>query len=187
MTFSTRTWPANGGTAGSVITSYGPRATNSSFGAIIDDEVVKYLSLEFGAPTTTTSTADGFGKTGLQAAAWAKNGLDLVIPAGSSFKSARIVVETAFDALTALTIGTYKASDGTTAIDADGLVTAAGSALETINAVGDVVVGTGAQLTTGADGSGALLFDAVIRCLYTGTVPTVGKARLLVEYVTKTA
>jgi len=53
--------------------------------------------------------------------AWAKGGLDVVIPAGAVFLHADVIVETAFDALTALTIGTYLASDGTTAIDADGL------------------------------------------------------------------
>lgn len=186
MTFSTRTWPANGGTAGSVTVNYGPRTPNSAFGGNVGINVVRQAVIEFSAPTTTTSTADDFGKTGLQAAAWAKNGLDLVFPVGTIFKSANVVVETAFNTLTALTIGTYKASDGTTAIDADGLVTAAGSALAAIDAVGDRLVGNGAQLSTGADGGGAVQFASVIRCLYTGTVPTTGKARLIVEYVTPT-
>ena len=165
------------------LTSFGPRVTNSSFGGQIGDCVVKFASLEFGAPTTTTSTDADFGLTGLQASAWATKGIDLIIPAGAIFLKADVVVEEAFDALTALTIGTYKASDGTTPIDVDGLVAAAGSALATIDAVGDRLVGAGGQLATGTAGLGALLFDAVIRVLYTGTVPTVGKARLIVSYV----
>jgi len=159
-----------------VLQHYGVRTTNQSYGGVQETGVVKTVSLEFTAPAQ-----------GMAAAAWAKNGLDVVIPAGCSFVSARVVVETAFDALTALTIGTYNASDGTTAIDADGLVTAAGSALATIDAVGDVLVGAGAQLATGTAGLGALLVDAVIRVLYTGSAPTVGKARLVVEYMSKTA
>lgn len=155
-----------------VLSSYGVRTTTNQYGAVIDDDVVKTISLEFTAPST-----------GMAAAAWAKTGLDVVIPAGAVLMKADVVVETAFDALTALTIGTYLASDGTTAIDADGIVTALGSALATIDAVGDRLVGTGAQLTTATTPSSALSADAVIRVLYTGTAPTVGKARLLVSYL----
>lgn len=165
------------------LTSFGPRSTNSSFGGQIGDCVVKYVSLEFGAPLTTTSTSADFGLTGLQVAAWATKGIDHIIPARAIFLKADVVVETAFDALTALTIGTYKASDGTTAIDADGLVTAANAPLASIDAVGDRILGSGGQLITGTAGLGATLFDSVIRVLYTGPVPTVGKARLLVSYV----
>lgn len=170
-----------------VLNHYGVRTTNSSFGGQQGDDVLRFASLEFSAPVTTTSTDVNFGRTGLQVAAWAVTDLDLVIPTGAIFLRADVVVETAFDALTALTIGTYAASDGTTAIDADGLVTAAGSALTTIDAVGDRLVGAGAQLSTGTAGLGALTSDAVIRCLYTGTVPTVGKARLIVQYYKPTA
>ena len=173
-----------------VLNNYGPRDTNSSFGGQIGDCVVKWASLEFGAPTTTTSTAAGFGRTGLQVAAWGVQGIDLVIPARSVFLSADIVVETAFDALTGLTVGVYKAADGTTVTTggaADSLVTAAACTLEMINAVGDRVKGAGALLATGTAGAGAIAEDGVIRVLYTGTVPTVGKARLIVSYVVKAA
>ena len=174
-------------TAGlAVLNHYGPRTTNSSFGAVQQTGAFHVATLGFGAPTTTTSTDAAFGRTGLQVAAWAVSDLDLVIPTGAIFLRADVVVETAFDALTALTIGTYQADDGTTAIDADGLVAAAGSALETINAIGDRLVGAGGQLVTGTAGLGALTQNAVIRCLYTGNVPTVGKARLIVQYMTPT-
>ena len=166
-----------------VLQSYGVRTTNSAYGAVQGDDVVKVVSVEFQAPTSGA----GGATNGLAAAAWAKGGLDVVIPAGAVFLHADVIVETAFDALTALTIGTYLASDGTTAIDADGLVTAAGSALATIDAVGDRLVGAGAQLVTGTAGLGATTAASVIRTLYTGTVPTVGKARLIVQYVMKAA
>src|SRR4030042_6063329 len=136
-----------------VLQSYGVRVTNSAYGAQQGDDVVKVLSLEFQAPTTAQGA--GGATNGMAAAAWAKNGLDVVIPAGAVFLSADVVVETAFDALTALTIGTYNAADGTTAQDADGLVTAAGSALATIDAIGDRLVGGGALLVTGTAGLGA--------------------------------
>ena len=166
-----------------VFNSYGVRATNSAYGANQGDDVVKFLSIEFTAP----SSGAGGATNGMAAAAWAKNGLDVVIPAGAVFLSADVIVETAFDALTALTIGTYNAADGTTAQDADGLVAAAGSALTAIDAIGDRLVGAGALLATGTAGLGAAAAAAVIRVLYTGTVPTVGKARLLVSYAVKAA
>jgi len=167
----------------SVLNSYGVRTTNSAYGAEQSDEVVKYVSVEFQAP----SSGAGGATNGMAAAAWAKGGLDVVIPVGAIFLRADVIVETAFDALTALTIGTYRSSDGTTAIAAEGLVAAAGSALTTIDAVGDRLVGAGTQLVTGTAGLGATLYSSVIRVLYTGTVPTVGKARLIVQYVLKAA
>lgn len=155
---------------------YGVRTTDSKFGGTVAPEVIRYASVEFTAPAA-----------GIAAAAWAVNGLDYVIPKGAIFLSADLVVETAFDALTALTIGTYRAADGTTAIAVEGLVAAAGSALTTIDAVGDRLKGAGTQLATGTAGPGATLFASVIRVLYTGAAPTVGKARLIVAYVTPTA
>lgn len=159
-----------------VLNHYGVRTTDSKFGGVQGNEVLKSVSIEFTAPSN-----------GIAAAAWAKTALDVVIPAGAVFLSADVIVETAFDALTGLTIGTYAATDGTTAIDADGLVTAAACTLEMINAVGDRVLGAGAQLATGTAGLGALTSAAVIRVLYTGSAPTVGKARLLVQYAMPTA
>ena len=174
-------------TAGlAVLNHYGPRTTNSSFGAVQQTGAFHVATLEFGAPTTTTSTDAAFGRTGLQAAAWAVSDLDLVIPAGAIFMRADVVVETAFNALTALTIGTYAATDGTTAIAVEGLVGAAEAGLAAIDAIGDRLLGYGTQLDTGTDGVGALPANAVIRCLYTGAVPTVGKARLIVQYMTPT-
>jgi len=155
---------------------YGPRSTTGKFGAEVGQSLLKIAVLDIDVPKAE----------GIAASAWAVTGLDHVVEAGSIFLSADLVVETAFNTLTALTIGTYAASDGTTGIDPDGLVTAANSALEAINAVGDRVVGSGAQLVTGTAGLGALASDAVIRVLYTGSAPTTGKARLIVQYLAPT-
>lgn len=166
-----------------VLNSYGVRTTNSAPGGVLGDDVVKLLSIEFTAPTSGAGTFEN----GISNAAWAKNGLDVVIPAGAVFLSADVVVETAFNTLTALTIGTYLASNGTTAVVVDGLVTAAGSALTAIDAVGDRLVGAGGHLITGTGAPGANTAAMVIRVLYTGTAPTLGKARLMVRYLLKAA
>ena len=166
-----------------VLNSYGIRTTNSAYGAEQSDEVVHMASVEFQAP----ASGAGGATNGMAAAAWAKGGLDLVIPAGSIFLRADVIIETAFNTLTALTIGTYLASDGTTAVAADSLVTAAGSALSAIDAIGDRLVGGGGHIVTGTAGLGATSAATVIRVLYTGTVPTTGKGRLLVQYALKAA
>ena len=162
-----------------VLNSYGVRNTNSAYGAEISDEIIRSVSVEFQAPTSGAGDATN----GMAAAAWAKGGLDVIIPVGAIFLRSNVIVETAFNTLTALTIGTYRSSDGTTAIAVEGLVAAAGSGLATINAAGSRIVGAGTQLVSGTAGLGATLFSSVIRVLYTGTVPTTGKARLIVEYV----
>lgn len=159
-----------------VLNYFGPRKVNGEYGAKGPVQMAKYAIIDIAVPDTE----------GIGSAAWAVEGLDVVIPSGSIFVSADFVVETAFNTLTALTVGTYKATDGTTALDADGLITAAGSALTTIDAVGDRLVGNGAQLATGTAGLGALAEDAVIRVLYTGAAPTTGKARLIVQYLSPT-
>lgn len=165
-----------------VLNSYGVRTSNSAFGGL-SDEVVKYLSVEFTAPASGAGTFEN----GISSAAWAKNGLDVVIPAGVVFLGADVVVETAFNTLTALTIGTYLASNGTTAVVLDGFVTALGSPLTAIDAVGDRLVGTGTQLTTATGAAAATTAATVVRVLYTGAAPTLGKARLVVRYLLKAA
>jgi len=162
-----------------VLNQYGPRNTSNPFGGRIEN-LERTLVIDIDVPSGA-GNAGGFSS-----AAWAVEGLDYVIESGSVFVSADLVVETAFNTLTALTVGTYQASDGTTAISAAGLITAAGSALTTIDAVGDRLVGNGAQLVTGTAGLGALTADAVVRVLYTGAAPTTGKARLIVKYLAPT-
>jgi len=166
-----------------VLNSYGVRTTNSAFGANLGNDAVKYVSIEVTSPASGAGTFEN----GISNAAWARNGLDVVIPAGAIFLSADLVVETAFNTLTALTIGTYLASNGTTAVLVEGLVTAAGSPLTAIDAVGDRLVGTGAHLATATGAGAANTAAVVIRVLYTGTAPTLGKARVMVRYLNKAA
>lgn len=159
-----------------VLNHYGTRDINGAYGAEVGQSLLKIAVIDIDVPKSQ----------GIAAAAWAVQGIDHVFEAGSIFLRADLVVETAFNTLTALTVGTYAASDGTTAIDADGLIAAAGSALATIDAAGDRLVGAGAQLATGTAGLGALAADAVVRVLYTGSAPTTGKARLIVQYLAPT-
>lgn len=166
-----------------VLNHYGPRVTNTSFGAVQRTGAIHVATLEFSAPLTTVTTHQDFGRTGLQASAWAVSNLDLVIPAGTMFLRGDIVVETPFNALTGLTIGTYLATNGTTAISANGL---GAPVLGDLDAVGDRAVLSGAHYITGAGGIGSLTANAVIRCLYTGALPTTGKARLVLQYMTPT-
>lgn len=158
-----------------VLTNYGPITTKGKYGGEIGDEVVKHVSYEIDFNDLQSTSA------------WAVDGLDYIIPAGASLLSCRTVVETAVVGPTAITIGTYKASDGTTAIDADGLQTAAAGVVTALDAIGDVLVGTGAQLTTGTAGAGALEFAAVIRILPTVAVATAGKFRVYISYLAKAA
>jgi hypothetical protein len=153
-----------------IFNSYGPRTTEGKYGAMGDDEILKTLVFDFDH-TDFQSTSAG-----------AVSGLDVVIPAYSTFKSCRFIVKEAVVGPTAFTAGTYKASDGTTAIDADGLMTAAVGVVTAMDAVGDMVVGTGAQLTTGTGSGWVLSEDAVIRVLPTVAVATAGKIRVIVEY-----
>lgn len=155
-----------------VLNNYGARGTRGDFGGRADGELLRVITYDIDVPNAF----------GIAAAAWAVEGLDLIIPTGSVFRSVDFVVETAFNTLTALTVGLYAATNGTTAVSVDGLITAAGSALTTIDAVGDRLVGAGALLATGTAGLGATTSNTVVRTLYTGAAPTTGKARLIVQY-----
>lgn len=157
-----------------VLSSYGARDVNQKYGAEIADEVIKHVMFEVDASK---------GDVPISSAPAAVTKLDYVIPKGSSIVDCRVVVETAFNTLTLLTVGTYAATDGTTAINAAGLVS---TALATVDAKGDVVVGAGAQVVTGTfatNAGGCLQQDAVIRTVGTGAAPTLGKARVYVTYI----
>ncbi len=163
-----------------VFNSYGPRVTDGKWGAEIGDNVVKHIVYEVDysdlSSTTITTALHGI------------QGFDYIIPSGSSLLSARIVVEQAVVGPTAITVGTYAASDGTTVINTEGLFTAAANVVTALDAIGDVVVGTGAQLTTGTTAAnGALQVPAVIRVLPTVAVATAGKFKLYVSYLAPTA
>lgn len=163
-----------------VFNNYGPRVTDGKWGAEIGDEVVKHVVYEVDyadlSSTTITTALHGI------------QGFDYIFPIGTSFLSARIVVETAVVGPTAITVGTYAAADGTTVINTEGLFTAAANLVSGLDAIGDVMVGTGAQLTTGTTAAnGALQAAAVIRLLPTAAVATAGKFKLYVSYLAPTA
>ena len=155
-----------------VLSNYGTRAPTQARGAEIGDDVIKHVMFEVDASK---------GDVPVVASVKAVDGLDYVIPKGASLVRCRVVVEEAFNTLTLLTVGTYKATDGTTAIATAGLLS---TALATVDAKGDVVEGAGAQLTTGTGAAaGALQEAAVIRILGTVAAPTLGKARVYVTYL----
>lgn len=162
---------------------YGVRTTNGKFGGNTPDAVVKYWSQEFTFPTAAGKAAASIA--GMGSEAWDISPLDFVFPVGTVFLTANIVTEIAFNTLTDIKVGTYKASDGTTGIDPDGLVTVTEGDDANLVVLGRIV-GVGAQLGSGAT-LGATGFTSVIRTIYTGTIPTTGKARLLVSYLTPAA
>lgn len=154
-----------------VLNSYGTRTTEGKFGAVNSEDLVKYLVFDLDY-TDLASTSAG-----------AVTGLDVVIPAYSVFTSCEYIVKTAMVGPTAIIAGTYLASDGTTAIDADGLMTAAVGVVTALDAAGDRVVGTGAQLTTGTGAGWVLSADAVIRILPTVAAATAGQMRVIISYI----
>ena len=153
-----------------VLTHYGVRTVEGKFGGEIADEVIKHVVYDISYEDLNSTSAA------------AVQGLDYIFPIGTTFLSCHYVVDTAIVGPTAITAGTYLASDGTTAHDADGLMTAAVGVVTALDAVGDMVVGTGAQLTTGTGAGWVLSADAVIRILPTVAVATAGKIRVIVEY-----
>ena len=109
------------------------------------------------------------------------SGMQASIPAGSLITEAKIVVTTAFAApgtagAAVMDIGLYKM--GGTAIDADGIDA---GIIESALEAGDAISCDGALVgaTTGAD-------VGYIKATGTsGNVPTAGKAKLVLKYITK--
>jgi hypothetical protein len=95
------------------------------------------------------------------------------MPAGAVIRRADLHVTESFDALTSLIIGTKLKSTGAT-VDDDGLHTTILLAALVADAT---IEGTGAQV----DGA-PLAADSVVSLDVTGTAPTVGEMRLIVEY-----
>jgi hypothetical protein len=154
-----------------VLATYGPRTTEGKFGAEIGDEVVKHVAYD-----VTFEDLDSTSPA-------AVTGLDYVFPIGTTFLSCRFTVDTAVVGPTAITAGTYLASDGTTAHDADGLMTAVVGVVTALDAVGDSVVGTGALLTTGTGAAFAVTAPVVVRILPTVAAATAGKIRVYISYL----
>jgi hypothetical protein len=170
MGFEARSWPANGGTAGDVLASYGVRTTNGKFGAEQNtDDIIKRVLWDFSYNDLPDGASDALG-------------LDHIIPANSTIVSATLFIDTAFTSTsttTDLTVGLNRATDGTTAIDADGLITAANATQTTIGTAGNVVTGTGALVGALSDAT----YDGVLVVAPNVDDLTAGAGRIIVEYI----
>lgn len=157
-----------------IASSYGTRATEGKFGGEGNGSFVKHMMFEVDKDDLASLSAGVY------------SGLDLVFPIGTNFLDARIVVEQAVVGPTAITIGTYTFNTSTKAVTAhaaEGLMTAAVGVVTALDAVGDVVVGTGALLTTGTGAAFAVTAPVVLRVLPTVAVASAGKFRVYVTYL----
>lgn len=99
------------------------------------------------------------------------------LPAGSAVQSATLIVDTAFDVTTSITMGTRDAITGAT-VDANSLVTATEGVAANLTPDGSVVVGVGVLV-----GGPVTAADYVIELVQTGGDAAVGEMRLLIEYI----
>lgn len=154
-----------------VLATYGPRTVEGKFGGELGDDVVKHVVYDISyEDLNSTSPA-------------AVQGLDYVFPIGTVFLRCEYHVDKAIVGPTAITAGTYLASDGTTAHAADGLMTALVGVVTALDAAGDRVVGTGALLTTGTGAGFAVTAPVVVRILPTVAAATAGKMRVYISYI----
>ena len=143
---------------------YGPKFTEKKYpGEIKNDGFLKTLELPINYDDMPALSADGAMVT--------------KIPTNSFIVSARFYVDAVWVGGTSIAFGTTE-SDGT-AIDPDGLITATQGATANIDAIGDWLVGTGAQIGTSI---APTYDDAQISFLVVGTY-TAGSGRLVVEYL----
>lgn len=116
------------------------------------------------------------------------------IPAYAVIESAVLLVEDPFVGGTSLEVGTYLAAAGT-AVDADGIIPAAVGVIANLNAAGEGVYGTGAQVLAAQYNAGGSAPTGIIAATNTvGAAPvvvgvvadgsfTAGRARLIVRYL----
>ncbi len=102
------------------------------------------------------------------------------LPAGSAVNSAILVVDTAFDVTTSISLGTRDAITGAS-VDPDSLVTASEGVAANLTPDGSVVVGVGVLV-----GGPVTDADYVVELVQTGGDATVGECRLLIEYIEPT-
>lgn len=157
-----------------VLTHYGPRTTLGKFGAEQNSkDIIKKALWDFTYSDLPDGASDALS-------------LNYIIPANSTIVSAKLIIDTAFTSTsttTDLVIGLYRATDGTTAIDADGLITAA-QATETTIAIAGAII-------DGASGTPGALIGRVSDTTYDGVLvvaPTAadlltGTGRIVVEYI----
>ena len=152
-----------------VLNSYGPRTTNGKYGAPGVDELIQVAIWDFTYSDLPDGASDALS-------------LDLVIPANSTIVDARLLIDTAFTSTsttTDLEVGLYSVVDGTTAIDADGLLTAVNASQTTIAVAGALITGTGAlvgQVSSTTVG-GVLVVASSAADLLTGA------GRVIVRYI----
>lgn len=152
-----------------LIVGYGARSTINAQDAVVHTvgrikqaEVVIDISnyLEFAAGTLAPTT-------------------HLEIPAGAALRSCTVVTEDAWNTLTSIAIGLKDRVDGSLVGADDTLVTDTEGVLANLGA-GDVIVGAGTQLQAGDTVTSEA---ATIAFTVTGTAPTTGRSRVLVEYL----
>lgn len=154
-----------------VLNHYGPRVTEGKFGGQTMHGAMKYVVFDI--------TYEDLNSTSPAAV----QGLDYVFPVGTTFLSCQYIVDEPIVGPTAITAGTYLASDGTTAHDADGLMTAAVGLVSALDAAGDRIIGTGALLATGTGAAFNVSAPVVVRILPTVAVATAGKMRVFITYL----
>jgi hypothetical protein len=149
-----------------VANHYGVRTTNGKFGAqqSTKNGIVKSAVWDF-----DYSDLPNYGS----------NGLQLSIPANATIVSAKLYVDVAFTSTsttTDLDIGLYTAAGS--AIDADGLITAANASQTTIAVANSVITGSGDLVGKGIGASaGELVVTPSAADLLTGA------GRIVVEYI----
>lgn len=154
-----------------VLNHYGPRSVGGKYGAGIGTAgIIQKAVWDF----TYNDLPDGSSTDSL--------GISYVIPANSTIISARLIVDTAFTStsgLTDLTVGLNRATDGTTAIDAAGLITAVNADQTAIGVVGAVITGTGVLVGKLSSAT----YDGVLVVAASTADLTAGAGRIIVEYV----
>jgi len=102
---------------------------------------------------------------------------EFILPAGAAVQSATLVVETAFDVTTSISMGRRDATTGVT-IDDNSLITVTEGVAANLTPDGSVVVGAGADI-----GGPVVAADSVIELVQNGGDAAVGELRLLIEYI----
>ena len=143
---------------------YGVRTTNGKFGAEACDDLVKWAVWDF-----DYNDLPAAGTTAIQH----------LIPANATIVSAELLVDVAFTSTsttTDLDIGLITPAGS--AIDSDGLITAANATQTAIGTAGNIVTGSGALV-------GKTIGSAAAEVYVTPTVSdlTAGAGRIIVKYV----
>lgn len=154
-----------------VAVHYGTRTTNGKYGAADASEkgIVKSAVWDFVYSDLPGSQANA-------------SKMQFQIPANSTIVSCKLYIDTAFTSTsttTDLTIGLNRATDGTTAISATGLCTAAEATQTAIGTAGNVITGAGALIGKLSDAT----YDGVLVVAPTVADLLTGAGRIVVEYI----